>query len=233
MGYTALDIAVLRGSQQMCQKILASEFLEVDTISIALGRLEEKRDLGETNGLLKKICNLIKVVEDKHISFENKNAIKEILNKKLQELAPEILLKKELKESIAQRIDGSEFQEDKDKIKKHLLEISGDNSTFRKICEEVFEEKFNEKLAIENQDSNFAVDYNQVNRIIKFYTIAPDNKDAKFDYNKMLIDSENYESTNYTKEKEQEKILAMLTKAKDATLKRFPNSNLDDNFLLR
>ena len=233
-GYSALDIAVLRGSQQMCKEILASKLLEDDTISKALGHLEEQRDLDETNRLLKTICDPIKAVKDKDISSENKEAIKKILNDKLQELAPAISLKKALKESIVQVISRAEYEESRDKTKQYLLEISGEDRTLQKICKEVYEEKFKEKFAIEAQDSNFVADYDNGNKIIKFRTISPDNIDAKFNYNKMLSERENYDSANYSKEKEQQKILEMLKKARDKTYQKFSEVGIeiDNNFFI-
>jgi hypothetical protein len=94
------------------------------------------------------------------------------------------------------------------------------------ICHEINPQKY------QNQDSKFEISCDSKNNIIKFRTISPDNHDTKFDYNKKLEDGETYDSNNYTKKKEQEKILQMLRKAKDATLASFESGKLNDNFFI-
>jgi hypothetical protein len=183
-GYTALDIAVLRCSQEMVEAILESPSLDMETIINALETFQKVQKIVEKNLLLKEICTPIKELDDSDISPENQAAIKLKLEKKLNELRKKITIKRELKKSF------------------------------------------------EKEDRSLTIYHDPTKNIIKFQTFSVYSDNAKFDYNKKLESDEQYISENYTKEKEQEKILAMLTKAKDATLKRFPNSNLDDNFFI-
>ena len=94
------------------------------------------------------------------------------------------------------------------------------------ICHEINPQKY------QNPDSKLEISCDSKNNIIKFRTISPDNHDTKFDYNKKLEDGETYDSKNYTKKKEQEKILQMLREAKDATLASFESGKLNDNFFI-
>jgi len=183
-GYTALDIAVLRCSQEMVDAILESPSLDMETISKALETFKNFPEIATKNQLLEKICTPIKKLDDSDISPENQAAINAKLVKKLNELRQKITIKKELKKSF------------------------------------------------EKEDRSLTIYHDPTKNIIKFQTFSVYSDNAKFDYNKKLKSDEQYIPENYTKEKEQEKILAMLTKAKDATLERFPNSNLDDNFFI-
>ena len=81
------------------------------------------------------------------------------------------------------------------------------------------------------------------NNIIKF-KIRSDLEDSsenqtgsvdavgKFDYNKQLDADKKYNQDDYTKEKEQEKILELLKKASMDTITKFSGANLSDDFFI-
>ncbi len=69
--------------------------------------------------------------------------------------------------------------------------------------------------------------------IIKFkIKSGSEDSDEKFYYNKKLANDEEYKEIDYTKEKEQKKILALLKEASEATIKEFQGANLDNNFFI-
>jgi ankyrin repeat protein len=230
-GFSALDIAVFRGSEIMVLAIINSPLLNAETILKALHHHEQQYSLKKTTSLLDKICSPFKAVTEHDISFPKRIKIKEILEQKLMEIAPEIKFKKELKDSIKIEVDSnSDFT--KEYAQSYLLNMQDSDSLLKEIYQEVFEEKFQIKFTIPNRDSNFEIYHEAENNIIKFKTISLYNDNAKFNYNKMLKAGEAYSPKNFTKETEQEKILKMLKKAKDITVDTYTGYGLDNNFFI-
>lgn len=73
--------------------------------------------------------------------------------------------------------------------------------------------------------------FDSKNNIVEFISHSVYNDNCKFNYKKDLR-KEKYDIQNYTKEREQEKIIKMLKEAKTQTTEAFSGSNLDDNFFL-
>lgn len=230
-GFSALDIAVLRGSENMVLSILKSPHLNIETILKALDHLDKKYSLDDTNEILMDICRPFKDVTEHDISSPKRNRIKEILEQKLMEIAPEIKFKKELKESIKIEVDTHDIST-KEKAKQHLLNMQDSDSLLKEIYKEVLEEKFQTKFGMPNQASNFEIYHEADNNIIKFKIKSLYNDHAKFNYNKELRQNETYSPKNFTKETEQEKILKMLERAKAQTIECFNEQRLDNNFFI-
>ena len=230
-GFSALDIAVFRGSEIMVLAIFNSPLLNAETILKALHHHEQQYSLLYTESLLNKICSPFEPVTQDNISPEKRTTIKKMLEDKLNEIAPEIKFKKELKDSIKIEVDSnSDFTIEY--AQRYLLNMQDSDSLLKEIYQEVFEEKFQIKFTIPNRDSNFEIYHEAENNIIKFKTISLYNDNAKFNYNKMLKAGEAYSPKNFTKETEQEKILKMLKKAKDLTVDNFTRYGLDNNFFI-
>jgi len=222
-GLSALDIAVLRGSKTMVLAILGSKKINSSTILKAIEDIDEPKDDSgsglcqwftasqtstqiqtpkeEATKKLQQICggDLFKQLEDDDVSDNRKTNIKNLLEKKLQELDPF-------------------YQDKKNELIKKFISSSGESN-------------FGTSIQFKDQDKNFLCFSKPSSEIVKFYPILHRDRD-KFNYNKKLDNGATYDPEEFTKEKEQEKILDLLKQAKEITSKNFANDTLDDNFFI-
>ncbi|MBM3590812.1 MAG: ankyrin repeat domain-containing protein, partial [Alphaproteobacteria bacterium] len=226
-GLSALDIAVLRGSETMVSAILESKKINSSTILKAIEDIDEPKDDSgsglcqwfpasqtstqiqtpkeEATKKLQQICggDLFKQLEDGDFSDTKKTNIKELLENKLQELDSFYKDKKNLKELIKKYVES-------------IITSSGESN-------------FGPSIQFKDQDKNFLCFSKPSSEIVKFYPILHRDRD-KFNYNKKLDNSATYDPEDFTKEKEQEKILNLLIEAKKITSRNF--NTLDDNFFI-
>jgi hypothetical protein len=90
------------------------------------------------------------------------------------------------------------------------------------------------------ESNNFRTELIPSKKILKFLITEKDtNEEGKFHYNKILnaaeiarLNDNEYDSGEFSKINEQEKIIKMLIEAKKATLCKYNTQNLDNNFFV-
>jgi len=224
-GLTALDIVVLRGSIEMVQAILGSPQIEVSTILKAINLIDKEAIIVEkNNNLLKKICQPILDVTPTDISKDKINCIKDLLKTKLREIDPHYEALEKLKDSITKKVmeikkqsierglikDSPGFQSS---ITKVLREFSKEFPIATSVCQTICRAELSIDLPKQNPN-NFLTIYKENQQIIEFKTISLYNTKNKFDYKKNLSPAHEFKPEEYSKEKERDRIIDMLQKAK-------------------
>ena len=249
--FSALDIAVLRGSSEMVSAILESKMLISDTVISAIKHLENLPKIAPINTLLKEICHPIREVSTEDFTEENKNKIKDLLTAKLKILDPNYGERLALQKLISDT-----------RIREKNLSVS--NATIRDLVmkPKIISVKEIPLALIINPDSstpafppnpsttstpplatspNFSFFCNKDQRIITFIIksgpegsgenlVGSSGGVGKFDYKKQLSAEETYNKDNYNEKLERDNILDLLRKASNVTQNKF--QGLDDNFFI-
>ncbi|GDX35869.1 hypothetical protein LBMAG18_03800 [Alphaproteobacteria bacterium] len=207
LGLSALDVAVLRGSEEMVEAILNSSKIQSSTILNAIG-YTEKNNQQQQDSLKTIPTPNLKVIDKTH--NELLASIKELLEKKLNEIDPEYALNKAIRNSIQES---------------YIKKPKGTQPP--ELCDDF------KDLLINPQDNNFNV-YDKNKSIIEFKNISPffgANKE-NFNYNKLLDKDSQFNPSFYNKEKEQGRIIEALQQAKEVTIKRYSSENLSHDFFV-
>jgi ankyrin repeat protein len=245
-GLSALDIAVLRGSEEMVQAILSSPTIQSSTLLNAIHYIEsENYTATQNNNLLKKVCSPILEVKDTDISKPVISSIKALLEKKLNEIDPEYTLKQAIEESIEKSIKqkireitiGTQqptLTQEQELVKQELLDFAKSVPGSESYCRDFFKRKYNENLFINPQDNNFHVYHNKKKSIIEFKNISPffGAENEKFNYNKLLGKDGGFDPNFYNKEGEQIRIIEALKNAQTKTIMKYPSESLGNNFFV-
>jgi len=116
-------------------------------------------------------------------------------------------------------------------ITKVLREFSKEFPIATSVCQTICRAELSIDLPKQNPN-NFLTIYKENQQIIEFKTISLYNTKNKFDYKKNLSPAHEFKPEEYSKEKERDRIIDMLQKAKQKTLDSFSEADLNDKFFI-